>query len=189
MGAFADSLKNCAMPRRNSPCRSHPLLHQPLLSGGAHSQHLFSHQRLTFSSATEKGASNVADALGFKNSQMVKTLIFETSGEERVLVMLAADKNAISGHLKRAIGSRNIRLAQPENVKQVTGYEIGSIPPFHWQPPGFRTFIDASLMGEEVLGVGAGVWGEEIMISPVDLVKASKATVVNLSERLGDAGR
>lgn len=145
------------------------------------------YQRLTFSPATEKGASNVADALGFKASQMVKTLIFETGEDERVLVMLAADKNVISGRLKRAIGSRNIRLAQPEKVKQVTGYEIGSIPPFHWQPPGFRTFIDASLMGEEVLGVGAGVWGEEIILAPADLVKASKATVVNLSEKLADA--
>ena len=89
---------------------------------------------------------------------------------------------------KRAIGSRNIRLAQPETVKQATGYEIGSIPPFHWQPPGFRTFVDASLLDEEALGVGAGAWGEEIIIAPADLVKASKATVVNLSERLGDAG-
>ena len=141
------------------------------------------YQRLVFSPSTEKGASNVASALGFKNSQMVKTLIFETSDDEQVLVMLAADKNAISGYLKRAIGSRNIRLAQPTTVKKVTGYEIGSIPPFHWQPPGFRTFIDASLMEEEVLGVGAGVWGEEIIIAPTDLVKASKATVVNLSER------
>lgn len=148
---------------------------------------LIPYQRLTFSPTTEKGASNVADALGFKNSQMVKTLIFESSEDEQVLVMLAADKNAISGYLKRAIGSRNIRLAQPERVKQLTGYEIGSIPPFHWQPTGFRTFIDASLMEEEVLGVGAGVWGEEIMIAPADLVKASKATIVNLSERLGGA--
>ena len=55
--------------------------------------------------------------------------------------------------------------------------------PFHWQPPGFRSFIDTSLMGEEVLGVGVGKWGEEIMIAPADLLKASKARVVNLSER------
>ena len=139
--------------------------------------------RLAFSPDTEKGAAAVAQALGCRESQMVKTLIFEADTGERVLVMLAADRNAVSGHLKRAIGSRNIRLASPEAVVETTGYEIGSIPPFHWQSPGFRTFVDAALMDEEVLGVGAGVWGNEIMIAPQDLVRAAGAAVVNLSDR------
>ena len=141
------------------------------------------YEKLIFSPETEKGASNVADALGYQPSQMVKTLIFETDREERVLVMLGGDKNAVSGYLKKAIGSRNIRLASPETVIGVTGYEIGSIPPFQWQPPGFRSFVDACLMEEVVLGVGAGVWGREIMIAPADLVRASGATVVNLSDK------
>ena len=139
--------------------------------------------RLSFPPTTEKGAASVAEALGCRESQIVKTLIFEADTGERVLVMLAANKNAVSGHLKRAIGSRNIRLAGPEAVVETTGYEIGSIPPFHWQAPGFRTFVDAALMDEDVLGVGAGVWGNEIMIAPGDVVRATGATVVNLSER------
>ncbi|MDG3044361.1 hypothetical protein OE903_12180 [Bacillus sp. B6(2022)] len=32
----------------------------------------------TFSADTEKGAANVAAALGFRERQMIKTLIFET---------------------------------------------------------------------------------------------------------------
>lgn len=141
------------------------------------------YQNLVFPVDTEKGASNVADSLGYQPSQMVKTLIFETDKEERVLVMLGGDKNAVSGYLKKAIGSRNIRLASPETVIRVTGYEIGSIPPFHWQPPGFRSFVDAALMEEEILGVGGGVWGQEIMITPADLVAASGSSVVNLSDK------
>ena len=140
-------------------------------------------ENLIFPPETEKGASNVADALGFRPSQMVKTLIFETDKDERVLVMLGGDKNAVSGYLKKAIGSRNVKLASPETVVEVTGYEIGSIPPFHWQPPGFRSFVDTSLMEEPVLGVGGGVWGQEIMITPTELVMASGATVVNLSDK------
>ena len=143
----------------------------------------FSYTKLSFPSETEKGAANVAYALGCAPTQIVKTLIFETSSREHLLVMLAANKNAISGHLKKAIGSRDIKLADPDTVKQVTGYEIGSIPPFHWQPHGFRAFVDAALTHEKVLGVGAGVWGQEIMLSPQNLVDASAATVVNLTER------
>ena len=139
------------------------------------------HQRLSFPPDTEKGAANVARALGFVEAQMVKTLIFVTGTGDHALVMLGGDKSAISGRLKRALGSRNIKLAAPAAVKEVTGYEIGSIPPFHWQPPGFRSIVDACLMDEHVLGVGAGVWGEEIMITPEDLVSAVGAEVVDLS--------
>ena len=142
-----------------------------------------SYQRLQFPVATGQGAAQVADALGYTQGQMVKTLIFETGTDERILVMVGGDKKAISGHLKKAVGSRDIRLATSETVKEVTGYEIGSIPPFHWQPRGFRTFLDASLMQEEVLGVGAGVRGDEIMITPENLVKASGAAIVNLTDK------
>jgi Cys-tRNA(Pro)/Cys-tRNA(Cys) deacylase len=98
--------------------------------------------------------------------------------------MLGADQNAISGNLKKAIGSRNIQMAQPEVVKETTGYVIGSIPAFGWQQEGFRSFLEASLVNEPILGTGAGQWGEEIMITPDNLIKASKAIVVNLTVKV-----
>ena len=141
------------------------------------------YQAKSFPPETEKGAANVARALGFSERQAVKTLIFQVDTGERVLVMLGGDQNAISGNLKKAIGSRNIRMADADVVKETTGYAIGSIPAFGWQPAGFRSFLEASLMDEPVLGTGAGQWGEEIMIKPEDLVRASNALVVNLTDR------
>lgn len=137
----------------------------------------------SFPDTTEKGAANVAHALGFRERQMVKTLLFETDKGDRALVMVGGDQNAVSGLLKKALGSRNISLAKPEIVKAVTGYEIGSIPPFHWQTEGFLSILEASLMQETELGVGAGVWGNEIIITPENLVKACRAKVVNLTEK------
>ena len=151
--------------------------------------HLFLNERnipyeaRSFSPQTEKGAANVAHALGFSERQAVKTLIFQVDTGERVLVMLGGDQNAISGHLKKAIGSRTIQMAAPEVVKETTGYVIGSIPAFHWQPERFRSFLEASLVNEPVLGTGAGQWGEEIMITPENLIKACHAIVVNLTDR------
>src|SRR5512138_3859298 len=137
----------------------------------------------SFPSDTEKGAANVARVLGFSERQAVKTLIFQVDTGERVLVMLGGDQNAISGNLKKAIGSRNIRMADPEVVLKTTGYVIGSIPAFGWQPHGFRSFLEASLVKEPILGTGAGQWGEEIMITPGNLIKASDAIIVNLTDR------
>lgn len=137
----------------------------------------------SFPPTTEKGAANVAHVLGFPERQAIKTLIFQVDTGERVLVMLGGDQKAISGNLKKAIGSRNIQMASPEAVIETTGYVIGSIPAFGWQPENFRTFLEASLMDEPILGTGAGQWGEEIMITPENLIKASNAIMVNLTDR------
>lgn len=141
------------------------------------------YERRSFPPDTEKGAANVARVLGFSERQAVKTLIFQADTGERVLIMLGGDQNAISGHFKKVIGSRNIRMADPEVVRETTGYVVGSIPAFGWQPAGFRSFLEASLVDEPVLGTGAGQWGEEIMITPENLIKASNAIVVNLTDR------
>ena len=146
-------------------------------------EHNIPYERKSFPPETEKGAANVARVLGFSERQAVKTLIFQADTGERVLVMLGGDQNAISGNLKKAIGSRNIRMADPDVVLDTTGFVIGSIPAFGWQPPSFRSFLEASLLNETVLGTGAGHWGEEIMITPENLVRASNAVVVNLTDR------
>lgn len=146
-------------------------------------EHNIPYERKSFPPETEKGAANVAHVLGFSERQAVKTLIFQVDTGERVLVMLGGDQNAISGNLKKAIGSRNIRMADPDIVRETAGYVVGSIPAFGWQPPGFRSFLEASLLDEPILGTGAGQWGEEIMITPDNLIRASQAIAVNLTDR------
>jgi hypothetical protein len=39
------------------------------------------------------------------------------------------------------------------------------------------------MMNETILAVGAGVWGNEILITPYNLVHASQAIVVNLTNQ------
>src|SRR5207237_10342746 len=48
-------------------------------------RHGIPYERRAFPPDTEKGAASVARALGFRERQMVKTLIFETDRGERVL--------------------------------------------------------------------------------------------------------
>ena len=141
------------------------------------------YRRAEFAPSIDKGAASVAQALGYRERQMIKTLIFELDTAERILVMVGGDQNIVSGLLKKAAGSRNIRMAQFDAVKETTGYVVGSIPPFSWQPEGFRTFLEVSLLDEPLLGVGTGQWGHEILIAPKDLVRASGAILVNLTER------
>ncbi len=136
-----------------------------------------------FTPSTPKGASSVAIALGLSEHQAIKTLIFGMDKGEYILVMVGGDQNVISGHLKKAVGSRNIQLASPERVIEITGYQIGSIPLFSWQAKGFRSFLDSEMMFQPILAVGAGVWGNEILITPEKLIKACQGVVVNLTYR------
>src|SRR5512140_2319159 len=132
---------------------------KPLMKLASHlylDEHYIPYEPKGFPTETEKGAANVARVLGFAERQAIKTLIFQADTGERVLVMLGGDQSAVSGNLKKVIGSRNIKIASPDAVKQTTGYVVGSIPPFGWQPEGFRSFIERTLMDEPILGVGAG---------------------------------
>ena len=146
-----------------------------------------SFRKMTFPATTEKGALSVARELGnvVTPRQVVKSLIFETSSNEIVLVLVGGDQNVISGSLKKVVGDRNVKMAPRDRVHEATGYHVGSIPPFSWQPPGFRTIIDTSLLNEPVLAVGSGTWGHEILLSPADLVRASLAQVANLTGASG----
>lgn len=137
----------------------------------------------SFSLDSEKGAISVANKIGFPKWQTLKTLIFEAGNGECVMVLLGGDQSAISGNLKKAIGSRDIRMAASEVVKETTGYVVGSIPPFNWQPEGFRSYLEASLLNEPLLAVGAGQWGQEIFITPQNLIKATKTIIVNLMDK------
>ena len=100
----------------------------------------------------------------------------------RELSIKEAEVDRISTELMAEAGKSSDDV-QKEIVKETTGYIIGSIPAFGWQPPNFRSFLEASLLNEPILGTGAGQWGEEIMITPENLVKASGALVVNLTDR------
>ena len=86
-------------------------------------EHNIPYQVCTFPVDTEKGAANVAHALGYQARQMVKTLILQTGEGEMAMVLIGGDQKAISGHLKKAIGSRNIRMASFEAIEEVTGYK------------------------------------------------------------------
>lgn len=49
------------------------------------------YKAVDFPADIEKGAASVARALGFRERQMVKTLIFQLDTGERILVMVGGD--------------------------------------------------------------------------------------------------
>lgn len=75
---------------------------------------------------------DAARTRGFALKQGIKALLFTNGNNEWVIVDVPADKKA---HLKKVAENRGwskkeIRMATPEEVIEITGCEIGSVPPF-----------------------------------------------------------
>ncbi|KAL3907222.1 MAG: hypothetical protein SGPRY_010251 [Prymnesium sp.] len=120
---------------------------------------------------------NAARALGLSDAtRVVKSLVFVSSlGEPLLLLARGSDRISLPS-LERKLGC-TLRIATPEEARELTGHDVGSIPPLS---PSFCEAMRV-LMDERVLRskgpvfAGAGAPGLHMRISPAELKRASSA--------------
>ena len=94
----------------------------------------------------------VCDLLKTKPQQMVKTLIYSTE-DETIAVLVRGDHEVNHEKLRIAVGD-SIELAEPEEIKHVTGAEVGFAGPV-----GLAAKVDTILMDHAVAAMAVGVTG------------------------------
>jgi Cys-tRNA(Pro) deacylase len=103
---------------------------------------------------TARTASDAAIALGCKVGAIVKSLLFR-SGDSFVLCLVSGDKRCSLNKLKKISDEKNVSMANPEDVKRITGYTIGGV-----SPTGHLTktkiYIDENLKNFNSLFAAAG---------------------------------
>jgi prolyl-tRNA editing enzyme YbaK/EbsC (Cys-tRNA(Pro) deacylase) len=101
-------------------------------------------------------AASAARAVGAPQGSIVKSLIFLADGAP-LLVLVAGDQRADVKRLRAALGlsKRQLRIAQPAEVLQHTGFEVGGVPPVGHTPP-LRTLIDRTLGRFAIVWAAAG---------------------------------
>ena len=77
---------------------------------------------------TARTANDAATALGCKVGAIVKSLLFKT-GEDFVLCLVSGDKRCSLNKLKKILSEKDVSMANPDDVKRVTGYTIGGVSP------------------------------------------------------------
>jgi len=100
-------------------------------------------------------AQQAADRVGCKLGQITKSLIFKglTSGKP-ILVLTSGENRVDEAHISQLTGE-SITRADPEFVRNVTGFAIGGIPPIaHVQ--SMETYIDEDLLQYETIWAAAG---------------------------------
>ena len=120
-----------------------------------------------------------ADALGVTVGQIAKSLIF-TVNKSPLLVIASGANRVDEGKLGQLTGGK-VRRADPETVKQSTGYTIGGVPPFA-HATSVPVYIDPDLLQYDLIYAAAGVPECVFPLTPAELVRATGGQVIDLKE-------
>jgi prolyl-tRNA editing enzyme YbaK/EbsC (Cys-tRNA(Pro) deacylase) len=127
-------------------------------------------------------AEAAAEAVGAPVGSIVKSLIFLAEGTP-LLVLVAGDQRADVKRLraKLQLSKRQLRIARPAEVRELTGFDVGGVPPVgHATPP--RTLIDASLGRFQDLWAAAGTGHAVFPIAYKRLVEITGGQVMDLAQ-------
>lgn len=98
-------------------------------------------------------AQEAADVHGVSVENIVKSILVKVD-ERFVLFLVPGHKKIDLDEKKKTFKAKECRIAKPEEVKDVTGYSIGGVPPFGHKED-IETYIEKGfLKNEETLAAG-----------------------------------
>jgi prolyl-tRNA editing enzyme YbaK/EbsC (Cys-tRNA(Pro) deacylase) len=124
-------------------------------------------------------AQEAADRVGCQLGQIVKSLIFKgTSTNKGILVLTSGSNRVDESRISQYMGE-SIGRADPEFVRNVTGFAIGGVPPVgHAQ--SLETYIDEDLLRYTDVWAAAGTPNAVFQLPSADLVKITSGKVVRV---------
>jgi len=124
-----------------------------------------------------------AQAVGVSPHQIVKSVLF-TVYQEAVLTIscgdLLVERRAIAALY--AVGRKRVKLASPELVLELTGYAVGTVPPFGYRQP-IRTLIDPQVLGQTEVFAGGGAHNALVHLHPENILETTSAEILDLHAR------
>ncbi len=124
---------------------------------------------------------DAARALGVETDQIIKSLVFRINDEPVLVInngLARVDRRKLAARLE--VGRKRVKFATPGQALDITGYVVGSMPPFgHRQK--LRTFLDpAASRLDEVYG-GGGDIDAMMRLTPSELIRVTEAEVLDVS--------
>lgn len=137
---------------------------------------LFSHE------GTVTSFEQAARERGQRESQVVRSILFQIRPEEFVMVLVAGPAQVDWKKLRQLVGRSRVRMATEDEVLEITGYRVGTVSPFGMKNQ-VKVMIDKSVLAEEEISIGAGVRNMAIIMNTTDLRRAlGDAEIVSLLE-------
>ncbi|MCX8189057.1 MAG: YbaK/EbsC family protein [Nitrososphaeria archaeon] len=122
-----------------------------------------------------------AENLKISTEYIIKSILVLNERNEPFLIILNGDKKVSFDKVMKITDSKNIRLAKAKEVKEILGYEVGSVPPiFHKN--SVKVFIDERVLKYDYVIGGGGSTHSLLKIRPKDIINLTKAQVYDISE-------
>ncbi len=110
--------------------------------------------------------------------RIIKTVILYSEDLGGVAAIVTGDRSVDLEKLASLLGTE-LRPASPEEVRELTGYPVGGVPPVCH---GLLTVVDYLVLDREYVIGGGGDEFTLIKISPQDILAFNKALVANISK-------
>ena len=129
---------------------------------------------------TTRTAGDAANAIGCQVAQIVKSLLFLVGGQP-VMPLVSGANRLDDRKLARVfgVGRKKVKRADADQVKELTGFSIGGVPPFGHSTT-IPIYVDEDLLQFEIVWAAAGTPHAVFAISPKDLIAASGGAAVDL---------
>jgi len=130
-------------------------------------------------SSSTRTADEAAVTIGCKVAQIIKSLIFKKKASGHGLLILASGINRVNETLIKEIVGDKIERADPDFVREVTGFAIGGIPPIG-HATKLETLIDKDLLQYEELWAAAGTPSAVFSLQSADLQTLTGGRIVSV---------
>ncbi len=125
-------------------------------------------------------AAEAAARLGIPPEQLFKTLVVRSDAGTILLACVPATHELNLRTMARLAGVKRVELVDAAELMRLVGYIKGGVSPLGTRGR-LPTCIDASALRHPRISVSAGVRGLQIWIDPRDLVRATGASVLDLT--------
>lgn len=119
-------------------------------------------------------AETVADKVGLPPEQVFKTLVARGDRTGVLLAVIPGNSLLDLKELARISGDRKVETVTLKEVQPLTGYIRGAVTALGLRKP-YPVFADETVELFDVISISAGVRGTQVIIAPVDYLKAVPA--------------
>ncbi len=121
-----------------------------------------------------------SDARGTKLEEGAKALVM-VAEKKPIMVVLPAHLKADTKLLKETLGVKDLRMATPDEVKQITKVGIGAVPPFG-NLFNIPLYVDKKFEENEKMSFNAGSHTVSVEMRYKDFLKLVNPTLANFSK-------
>jgi Cys-tRNA(Pro) deacylase len=129
-----------------------------------------------------RSAEESASLQGIELGQLLRTIVVRRGADDYVFVLVPGGRRIDWPKLRAHLGIRRLSLPDAEEARDATGYERGAITPFG-AARAWPVIADAAVgAAGDPVAIGGGAHGVNLHLSTTDLLRATGATTVDVTE-------